>query len=32
MFDLDRFVTAQQPVIETVLRELRAGRKETHWM
>jgi uncharacterized protein (DUF1810 family) len=32
MFDLDRFVKAQEPVIETVLRELRAGRKETHWM
>jgi uncharacterized protein (DUF1810 family) len=32
MFDLDRFVKAQDPVIETVLRELRAGRKETHWM
>lgn len=32
MFDLDRFVKAQDPVIETVLRELRAGRKQTHWM
>jgi uncharacterized protein (DUF1810 family) len=32
MFDPDRFVKAQDPVIETVLRELRAGRKETHWM
>jgi uncharacterized protein (DUF1810 family) len=32
MFDLDRFVKAQDPVMETVLRELRAGRKETHWM
>ena len=32
MFDLDRFVKAQGPVIDTVLRELRAGRKETHWM
>ena len=32
MFDLDRFVKAQDPVIGNVLRELRAGRKETHWM
>lgn len=32
MYDLDRFVKAQDSVIETVLRELRAGRKETHWM
>lgn len=32
MFDLDRFVKAQDPVIGTVLGELRAGRKETHWM
>ncbi len=32
MFDLERFVKAQDPVIETVLRELRAGRKESHWM
>jgi uncharacterized protein (DUF1810 family) len=31
-FDLDRFVTAQAPVYETVLAELRAGRKRTHWM
>jgi uncharacterized protein (DUF1810 family) len=30
--DLDRFVTAQAPVIDRVLAELRAGRKETHWM
>jgi len=30
--DLDRFVRAQDPVYETVLRELRGGRKETHWM
>ncbi|MBE9605229.1 DUF1810 domain-containing protein [Acetobacteraceae bacterium H6797] len=29
---LDRFVTAQAPVIATVLEELRAGRKRTHWM
>ena len=26
-FDLERFVTAQVPVFETVLAELRAGRK-----
>ena len=31
-FDLERFVTAQAPVFETVLDELRAGRKRTHWM
>jgi uncharacterized protein (DUF1810 family) len=31
-FDLDRFVTAQEPVIETALDELRAGRKRNHWM
>ncbi len=31
-FDLDRFVTAQAPVYETVLAELRAGRKRSHWM
>ena len=32
MFELDRFVEAQDPVIETVLRELRSGRKQSHWM
>ena len=31
-FDLERFVTAQAPVFDAVLRELRAGRKRTHWM
>ena len=31
-FDLQRFVTAQAPVIDTVRAELRAGRKRTHWM
>ncbi len=31
-FDLQRFVTAQQPVMETVLAELRAGRKRSPWM
>jgi len=29
---LERFVQAQAPVIETAMEELRAGRKETHWM
>ena len=31
-FNLERFVTAQAPVFETVLAELRAGRRRTHWM
>jgi uncharacterized protein (DUF1810 family) len=31
-YDLQRFVTAQAPVIEQVLEELRAGRKRSHWM
>jgi uncharacterized protein (DUF1810 family) len=31
-FNLERFVRAQAPVFETVLAELRAGRKRTHWM
>ena len=31
-FDLERFVKAQQPVIENVLKELRVGRKTSHWM
>ena len=31
-FDLDRFVTAQAVNYADALRELRAGRKETHWM
>src|SRR5205085_7216627 len=31
-FNLERFVTAQAPVIATVLAELRAGRKRSHWM
>jgi uncharacterized protein (DUF1810 family) len=31
-FDLERFVTAQEPVFETALAELRRGRKESHWM
>ncbi|MBR9862600.1 MAG: DUF1810 domain-containing protein [Rhodobacteraceae bacterium] len=29
---LERFLTAQAPVYDTVLSELRAGRKTTHWM
>ncbi len=31
-FDLGRFVTAQAPIFETALAELRAGRKRSHWM
>jgi uncharacterized protein (DUF1810 family) len=31
-FDLQRFVDAQAPVIDTVLAELTRGRKESHWM
>jgi uncharacterized protein (DUF1810 family) len=31
-FDLQRFVTAQAPVFDAVLEELRAGRKRSHWM
>lgn len=31
-YDLQRFVDAQQPVFETVKRELHAGRKQSHWM
>jgi uncharacterized protein (DUF1810 family) len=31
-YDLRRFVDAQRPVFETVKRELRAGRKQGHWM
>ena len=30
--DLQRFVEAQNPVIEDVKAELRSGRKQTHWM
>ena len=32
LFDSKRFHDAQAPVIDTVLTELRAGRKLTHWM
>ena len=31
-FDLQRFVTAQEPVYRNVLAELRAGAKRSHWM
>lgn len=31
-FDLQRFVDAQDPVLGTVLAELRAARKRSHWM
>ncbi len=31
-FDLERFVKAQDGVYERVCAELRAGRKQTHWM
>ncbi len=30
--DLARFVNAQEPVIAQVYQELRAGRKQSHWM
>jgi uncharacterized protein (DUF1810 family) len=29
---LQRFIDAQEPVFDTVVEELRAGRKRTHWM
>lgn len=32
MYDLGRFVTAQEEVYPTVLTELRSGQKKTHWM
>jgi uncharacterized protein (DUF1810 family) len=32
LFNLERFVDAQASVYEQVRRELRAGRKESHWM
>ena len=31
-FDLQRFVDAQAPIYPRVCEELRAGRKESHWM
>lgn len=30
--DLERFVQAQAPVHDTVVAELRAGKKQSHWM
>jgi len=31
-FDLDRFVRGQDPVLDQIRRELRAGAKRSHWM
>jgi uncharacterized protein (DUF1810 family) len=31
-FDLERFVEAQAPIYEQVLRELASGQKRSHWM
>ncbi len=31
-FSLEQFVKAQEPVYAQVLQELRAGRKQSHWM
>jgi len=31
-YNLERFLTAQEPVYNTVLSELRNGKKQTHWM
>lgn len=31
-YDLNRFVTAQEDCYSTVIRELKAGRKRTHWI
>ena len=31
-FYLDHFIEAQDPVLETVLEELRSRKKQTHWM
>src|SRR5579862_4035190 len=31
-YDLQRFVSAQNPVYEQVRAELRGGRKESHWI
>lgn len=31
-FDLDRFVTAQESCYDTVMSELKAGDKRSHWM
>ena len=32
LFNLERFVTAQAPVFAAALAELKAGRKQSHWM
>jgi uncharacterized protein (DUF1810 family) len=32
VYDLDRFLAAQAPVMETVRYELKAGAKRSHWM
>jgi len=32
MYNLDRFIDAQDPVYSTVLKELQNGRKDSHWM
>jgi uncharacterized protein (DUF1810 family) len=31
-FDLARFIAAQDPIYDSVLAELKGGRKRTHWM
>lgn len=31
-YNLQRFLSAQEPVIDAVRSELRAGRKQSHWM
>ena len=31
-FDLERFISAQEPVYRTVVSELRDGVKVSHWM
>ncbi len=31
-YDFDRFVAAQDPIYDTALAELEAGRKRSHWM
>ena len=32
MGDLSRFITAQERSYDTALREIKSGRKRTHWM
>ena len=32
MFDLERFVKAQENTYDTALKEIQNGQKETHWM